>query len=80
MKREPWAINKMCKNPKYTIVLEGIHGREVYYDYKFLIFALISFIVFRLRKRFDIVSTSRVALKRITTNKLGYQELKDFIG
>ena len=80
MKREPWAINKMCNNPKYTIVLEGIHGREVYYDYKFLISALISFTVFKIRKRFDRISTTGVSLKRIAVDKLGYEELKDFIG
>lgn len=78
--RDEWAIEKMCKNPKYSVVVNGILGREFYYDYKFFIPAIIKYINFSIKKKINIGSASRVALKKIKISNFGEQELVDFIG
>lgn len=78
--RDEWAIERMCKNPKYSVVINGILGREFYYDYKFFIPAFFKYVNASIEKKINLGSASRVAIKKIKYNNFGEQELKDFIG
>lgn len=78
--RDKWAIEKMCKNPKYSVVINGILGREFYYDYKFFIPAFCKYIKLSISKKVHLGSASRVAIKKIKLSDFGEQKLIDFIG